>query len=339
MTVHPTPPGSFGIDASDNLAAYFAMAQLPFIVGHKDVPKPPPEGHKSHLNSLRVRPERHRRLERIVHADPSRSTRLVTAYAEKTIPDEDGPPLAGDIDPTSGRRLTVPCNPTFNVPKPKGVGPVNDKDSFEAWLLNMPLETTERAMHLVFPKQTYGYWRYNARHKGDADEDLVKIVTWETVVANRHDPRTIGAVIFIQPLWVLADRDMKSFLACTSFPSFDQTRELNSSERLWAKIYDSCIARHTPWFVLTNYNTWAFGVFSKGWTKAHIVHVCQNTAREPTVIQTLFYWLASSMHFPDTFVPPEVRGECPRPREDIPCLLYDVMAFNPCAARAVAVLA
>ena len=30
------------------------------------------------------------------------------------------------------------------------------------------------------------------------------------------------------------------------------------------KVYDVCVARDCPWFVLTNYFGWVFGVFSKG---------------------------------------------------------------------------
>lgn len=39
---------------------------------------------------------------------------------------------------------------------------------------------------------------------------------------------------------------------------------LEGVHRLWAKIYDGSSRRGSHWFVLTTYDKWVFGVFSRG---------------------------------------------------------------------------
>jgi hypothetical protein len=50
---------------ADNLRCYLREAVLPVMVCDAKAPSIPPEGHKSHLNHLKVKPERWRRLENI----------------------------------------------------------------------------------------------------------------------------------------------------------------------------------------------------------------------------------------------------------------------------------
>lgn len=48
---------------TDNLREYLQEAILPTMIHDANAPLMPPEGHKSHMNNLKVRPESWRRLE------------------------------------------------------------------------------------------------------------------------------------------------------------------------------------------------------------------------------------------------------------------------------------
>ncbi|KAF9520858.1 hypothetical protein BS47DRAFT_1286640 [Hydnum rufescens UP504] len=61
------------------------------------------------------------------------------------------------------------------------------------------------------------------------------------------------------------------------------------------KIHDRCHRLGCRWFVVTTYNTWAFGVFSKGWTSAFITRPKPYCSVAPTILQCLVYWIQSSM--------------------------------------------
>ena len=54
---------------ASNIQAYVNGATLPPILYSIDAPKRPPEGHKSHKNSLAIRPEQYRKLRRMDRVD------------------------------------------------------------------------------------------------------------------------------------------------------------------------------------------------------------------------------------------------------------------------------
>ena len=70
---------------------------------------------------------------------------------------------------------------------------------------------------------------------------------------------------------------------------------LNSSRRVWANLLDTCKRHESQSFVLTTYQGWAFGSFSKDWTSARISEMKDFDVKEPNVMQSLVYWVACSM--------------------------------------------
>ncbi|KAJ7063273.1 hypothetical protein C8F01DRAFT_69063 [Mycena amicta] len=107
-------------------------------------------------------------------------------------------------------------------------------------------------------------------------------------------------VVAFQPPWILSSADIHEFAKCRSFPPYvgvghAYPTELDSKQRLWAKIWDTCVSNHTPWFVLTSYNHWVFGVFSSAWTAAFVSEVCEFSSFSPTVLEWLTFWVASAM--------------------------------------------
>ncbi|EPQ50877.1 hypothetical protein GLOTRDRAFT_18909, partial [Gloeophyllum trabeum ATCC 11539] len=86
-----------------------------------------------------------------------------------------------------------------------------------------------------------------------------------------------------------------------------------SEHRLWAKLWDTCFNKRSHWFVLTNTVNWMFGRFTEGesppwsalgrcltplyyagWTRALIYGVHDYDSRDPTIVQSLVFWLAFS---------------------------------------------
>ena len=67
------PPGSFDTGLFGNLRLYLSQTPLPSLTLDKDAPPIPPLGHKSHTNTLRIRHERHRRLQ---HTEPLKQAKL-----------------------------------------------------------------------------------------------------------------------------------------------------------------------------------------------------------------------------------------------------------------------
>jgi len=124
------------------------------------------------------------------------------------------------------------------------------------------------------------------------------------------------------------------------FPLFSEAgrARFNDDQRIWGKIYDICVAKECPYFVVTNYYGWVFGVFSKGWSVARVGEVQAYAGSAPTILEHLLYWISSSMHEPGTYHRPEVGSERVLPSEECPCVVYDVMAKNPRAALALCLL-
>ncbi|CAE6393229.1 unnamed protein product [Rhizoctonia solani] len=78
--------------------------------------------------------------------------------------------------------------------------------------------------------------------------------------------------------------------------------ELDYVDKLWASIYDDCVRGGTHYFVLTTYNQWAFGAFSRGWTTAWVTppkpyNAGSPTVPGPTVLQSILFWMHSARQF------------------------------------------
>ncbi|KAF8275041.1 hypothetical protein EI94DRAFT_22219 [Lactarius quietus] len=293
-------PGDIGVPATENLRLYLSQAILPRMKVSRNAPPLPPSGHRSHNIGLTTRPERCRRLEFMsqdldVEID-------VPNYISQVVPDH--PLKDGDYDAEIGNAFRIPCNPTFDIPQPP-IFPPTDLDCFASWLVYLPLTTVERAMHLVHP--TSQPWSF-VHQSGDMDDAHFKYYAWELAPCN---PCTSGrkttAIVMSMPPWSLTPTDLECFSACKEFPLFNESgrTRLKDDERIWGKLYDICVSRNCPYFVVTNYYGWVFGVFSKGWSTAFVGKVQKYDDREPTVLEHLLYWLSSSMNEPGTYRRPE----------------------------------
>ncbi|KAJ7709933.1 hypothetical protein B0H17DRAFT_1191069 [Mycena rosella] len=330
---------------TDNLRGYLRETKLPQMTNDTMAPKMPPTGHKSHQNHLKVRPEAGRRLESIYSFQDISMDDIVVSWIDSHVPDRSMG--VEDEDPLTGERLTIPCPPVFNIPFHNERRPT-DIMRLSPWLDNLPLMTVQRTIHLLYPETRP--WGFILSDENDSDRKIFQYFMWTLSPLDEQMPPArlaeIGhksVVVAFQPPWILSEQDIREFSQCRSFPPFRVPGNafptlLESKERLWAKIWDACVARNTPWFVLTSYNQWVFGAFSAGWTAAFVTGVCDYNAYSPTVIEWLTFWVASAMRLKGLRAIPKVCEEPAYLPYHCLCTVYDVMGHNPDSALALFLL-
>ncbi|KAI0062287.1 hypothetical protein BV25DRAFT_1825729 [Artomyces pyxidatus] len=306
-------PGAFEIPLSggDNLKDYISTATLPPLKFNLQFPLAlPPPGHKSHKNRLNVRAESSRRLQCMTMCNYPTIHVEIEKFIEARVPKAPLVTPRGIKIPAP--KLTVPCE-GFNIMDPDWP-PIEDLPSLATKQFPMVLETAEGIMrHIAFKEQdkttNISDWAMYP-NVTDSVDDIMACYLWSRPSKYKHRP---SLIIMAQPPWILSERDIQTFLGCRNFPSFDILCKLGirSEYRVWGQLYDMCTANKTPWFVLTNYQSWVFGVFSRGWTNVFIVSNQRHDSIRPTVLETLLYWICSSMalfigSFEDAFDPPEL---------------------------------
>ncbi|KAE9387498.1 hypothetical protein BT96DRAFT_484276 [Gymnopus androsaceus JB14] len=333
------------VKGTDNLKSYVREAALPRMTNDRFAPPMPPDGHKSHQNTLKVRPESWRRLENIYTLENFRMEEVITAWIDTYLPEH----ALGveDRDEATGETLSIPCPGTdFDIMYQEERRP-SDINRLAPWVDNLALMTVQRIIHLLHPDTQL--WNFSLADEGDVDRKIFQYYMWSIpghVLDGLQEERRkavqySSVVVAFQPPWILSLQDIKEFAKCRSFPPFRERGNafptpLNSTHRLWAKLWDLCVSKNTPWFVLTSYNHWTFGMFSKGWTNAFISGVYAHSAYSPTITECLTFWVASAMRIATTLRYPKVCEE--PPNSQTPCTVYDAMAQSPEAALALALL-
>jgi hypothetical protein len=206
------------------------------------------------------------------------------------------------------------------------------------------LQTAQCVMHLLYPL-TVDFRFQLQEADGTQDEDIFRYFLWksDSHEPGETNPRTL--LVAVQPPWIASLQDLDSFVNLGRFPSHARTSApLVGKERMWAKVsscmtcmtvilfftiqlWDACLRNQCRWFVLTTYDGWVFGSFSPrkgsfglvaepvsmtiiGWTRAFAAPVYHNMNYNPTVIEMLVYWLASSHCFAGRFITPNVCFPC-----------------------------
>ncbi|KZT26223.1 hypothetical protein NEOLEDRAFT_1063653 [Neolentinus lepideus HHB14362 ss-1] len=332
-----------GLQAVENLRMYLMKAALPQMVIDPEAVRVPPEGHKSHANSILGRPEKYRLLEEIEHIRPRDFDRLVSEFVDRFIPSE--PLSEKDEDQKSGLSISVPAGALFDIPKPR-LGSASDINDVGQWLNVLPLQTVQRIVHLAWPDVCD--WRVQRVKTEDKDCDLFRHFYWtrkDTAGRQDDDLGLHSAVLAFQPPWILTRQDLQAFIRCQLLPSFETVLEqedgddgYKSEQRLWARIWDTCFNKQCPWFVLSNAGCWVFGTFTKGWRRAFVSPIIDIRSKKPTVLECLVYWLASAVGVPGGWVIPEVGNEPPYSSIETSCILYDLLEIDAEATVALALL-
>lgn len=302
---------------TDDLRGYLRDAVLPELKYGPDTPDLPPPGHKSHRNTLSTRFRKYRHLSAIHYLGPS-FDEIVTEWISARVPAKS----VGfrDEDQESGEIITVPSARKFKV-STIIPAPITDSTRLWSWIDHFPLRTIQRVLHIIFPQ--IRDWNFVSDNTGTDNTDIYKEFYFtDTRNPPSPDIRYNSVVVVCQPPWVLSDEDMWQFTELKSLPT-NNAPPLRAKERLWARLWDTCVRRHSTYFIVTSYQQWVFGAFSRGFTNAFVSPPMGAQSRDPTVIHAAIYWLASALAVEDGYVPPYipepvdyVMGEIPIPPHD-----------------------
>ncbi|KIJ69437.1 hypothetical protein HYDPIDRAFT_106055 [Hydnomerulius pinastri MD-312] len=317
--------------ALDNLRCYLHEARLPTMAHRGAVSSDLPPS-----QVLNVRPERYRKL-RLVHTlDAALFADFVYDWSEEFIPCESLG--VNDEDEDTGERLTVSCEPYFTIHS-LPLARADDNERVFMWVDMFPLETIRRVLHLLHPESKS--WKFEPYEEGP----ILKILTWSQFISNSFGKtETLQHLLglFILPPWTLSAKDLQDFAEGQSFPdrSAPSAQDLDDStflgqEWLWSKIWDACVSTNCPWFIVSTYNHWVFGVFSAGWTASFVSPVFTHHAYAPTILELVFFWTISAMGYPGGWVVPEIRTESALHKQLLTATVVDISPQDPTEALAL----
>lgn len=196
---------------NDNLRRYVFEALLPrmrFVPAISD-----DDDDIESLSSLSVRPERHRQLERIRSLDDTAFRNSCHTWAVNNIPNF---PLGiEDEDMVTGKRLTIPASPSFNLPA-LPLGCANDIDRVSVWLDQLPFETVGRLLHIVYANTDN--WKFVLQEDDETDYKIFRHYLWTTNDFPKSLISEQSVVVIVQPPWILTAKDLHEFADCPTFP-------------------------------------------------------------------------------------------------------------------------
>ncbi|TDL27451.1 hypothetical protein BD410DRAFT_421136 [Rickenella mellea] len=332
--------------ASSNMRDYLKNATLPKMPLAPSTPPMPPQKHKSHRNTLTVRPERYRKLHQIHLLTNSHFKDDVLTFMNKYVPA--GSLGIPDVDPDTGERIAIPC-PGYSIAwlQPPPLRHVEELGT--VWIEQNVLRSAQRIIQMLpaFTDEST-HWTMERPEVPDNDHSIFRHFAWTKSqdADSGLDPcdPTCSLVLSYQPPWVLSPQDFKQVTNLRAFPLIDlhkKNQRLNSAERVWGKLWDTCKQKNCRWFILTSYSQWAFGRFSRGWTRGFISEIFDINSKGPTTLQCVLYWMASSMEMPgvEGHRIAEVGSEPEYEHRELPCVVYDVMCKDPRAAFLLSLLA
>ncbi|KAF8510418.1 hypothetical protein BU17DRAFT_98130 [Hysterangium stoloniferum] len=302
--------------ASDNLSKYLSEAVLPPMIHGSSAPPVIPGKHKAHANHLQIQPEKHRKW--FTTIIPSKPANMypdeAKAYCTESLPRS--PLHQPNTDINTGYAFTVPANP-FGISTPVLPRPTN-VDEIVPWVIALPLQTVARTLHTARPGVATK-WDFTALNHADPDSRLWQTLVWreapaastlETFYRRPVDPlRNCRVAFIVQPPWVLSKGDIYSFMRCKAPLSAhpradgDNPPPMSSAQRLWAKLWDTCVRLKCHRWVITTYDTWTFGAFTQGFSTGQVYNTMDYNASSPTVLECLTYHVASSISLAEGLLP------------------------------------
>lgn len=218
------------------------------------------------------------------------------------------------IKPVKKIDLTLPCHtlPTNFVNSKFFSHKACNIEVMIPWF-QVILNTAARVMHCAFPITNDTNFIVPQPSENDLDQQLLRHLLWHWEATH-----STSLVFVYQTPYTLNERDMQDFVQCYSLPPFQRDSENEYSlnrYRLWAKVWDACASNRSHYFVLSSYNQWVFGIFSRSMKTAFVSRVYSYMSDSPTILQLLVYWLASSSngtiqgtfdipHVPESTLPP-----------------------------------
>ncbi|KAL9715141.1 hypothetical protein Ac2012v2_001801 [Leucoagaricus gongylophorus] len=274
------------------LFQYVTNTTLPHIRDNVGIPVMPVPGHRSSRNRLTVRSEAWRRLETIFQIDPPDFARKViswTSFNIRNVTFEYRNAQSTEALSLGTRRRDGHSDRVDY--------PIDTIDRLAAILDALPLKSSQRLLHILFPDTRQ--WKFKKQEGFDVDHKIFGYFLWAKTQRSGQVPQN-ALVVAYQPPWILSQVDFEDFIKCGSLPPHIPPghlypSDLQSKHKIWAKLWDTCVKHNTKWFVITSWNTWAFGCFSDGWCSGMISDVWHLDEHTPNVLECLTYWIASAM--------------------------------------------
>ncbi|CAE6520126.1 unnamed protein product [Rhizoctonia solani] len=305
------------MNATQNLALYCASAILEELPAGDYAPPLPDANERpgSHKTTLAATVEPWRKLTYINMWQLEKFDEATQHAFSNTMNVPTWDLRVPEFDPTTrsiatmaaGRQFITPPN---YLPFPEGVQGIRE------WVYHLPLRTAERAMTLI--NRSSEGWCLDVNQASNQFSHLYASCAWgprldqDAPGSTSTSRRVMPNLLFVvQSPWLLNPGDFRMFCERSMYRHYAKKdpktgkikpTELDYVDKLWATIYDDCVRGGTHYFVLTTYNEWAFGAFSRGWTTAWVTppkpyNAGSPTVPGPTILQSILFWMHSAQHF------------------------------------------
>ncbi|GJJ12705.1 hypothetical protein Clacol_006949 [Clathrus columnatus] len=267
---------------------------------------------------LSMEPDSRCRLKKMALLDEGKINQTIITFLNlnRTVMDKFVPskPIEDTEDPATRIRT-----PNFNIPAPgflvyfKPLPSIDNVMTLAKHTLQL-LETSERVLNLVWPKESGGYTFTIPTESSviPAPDSEICVPIYYTKVSEgdliRMDEAMIKMVVLVVPPWAFADADLYEFINMSSFPDFKMKEDgtcptYTRAQKLWAQVYDCCAAKNCPFFAITTFANWVFGAFnpSSGWSNVFCTPLIGHADFNPSILEWVTYWVASSLKVPGTF--------------------------------------
>ncbi|GJJ16090.1 hypothetical protein Clacol_010369 [Clathrus columnatus] len=245
-------------------------------------------------------------------------SRCLLKYLNLTVMDEFVPskPVV-EVKDAATRIRTA----NFHIPAPgfliysKQLPSINNVMTLAQHTLQL-LETSERVLSAVWPKESQGHIFTIPTESSvisTADSEICVPIYYTKVrerdLVRMNEPM-VKMVVLVIPPWALAGADFYEFINANSFPDFKMNPDgtpptYTRAQKVWAQIYDCCTAKNCPFFAITTFANWVFGVFnpSSGWSNVTITPIISHSDFNPSILEWVTYWTASSIDVPGALSP------------------------------------
>ncbi|KAF8581474.1 hypothetical protein K439DRAFT_1662270 [Ramaria rubella] len=284
-----------------DLDKYLSRLTLQPIVPSTEAPAMPPRKMRSTLTPLTLKPGGYRKLRQMHRQDMSKKVEKFLDFSELAAEESAFRDLDHALTCDVGRYAGSAFDP-YLIENVTDV--VNLLYRFLLRSTKTTLDMLDASMHP---------WSFQTLHWPRSISQSLKPIVFSLKGGPRETARKSSSVKMVMlPLgpWEFSPQD---FIEFSSLGLFDDTessetrsREWLNADRMWAYLYDLCFDFDCPFFVVTSYDQWIFGVFSKHYTNAWFTPTLHFDNKPISIIEIFTFWIHASFGKPNTLNPPSV---------------------------------
>ncbi|KAG8721923.1 hypothetical protein FRC08_008899 [Ceratobasidium sp. 394] len=258
----------------------------------------PVPGHRSHLGRLSERPNAHRNL---IFIEPLDDLRPDVTNFHANLPAQNPNIQHQDIQNPFATLLNTPSDSLICVASAVRRTVLA---ATELVLSNLPYQwiSSRNYTHLARGVSTMLWSAPNALSP-EPSISTAGSISSHTLCDSEAPKATVAT--FVQEPWVLSPKDFEAFCSVRELrnyvpkftpdtPTTPTDRPWGQAQQLWAFIHDRCEEHQCHFFIVTSYEQWAFGCFSKAWTRAFITPPYSYNDARPTIMERTLHWVLSA---------------------------------------------